>query len=393
MSDVVGKEKELLLDSPPQNRAEWEGTGGGSIEYYDGKWWRSFDLVFLVSMILALVALVLVSVFFHPEIFKDPASYWPFWVSEVSKVFLESLIGFLGGLVVVYKNVKVNYTRKIQHLFAYLLPLLFHSFLPKPSSDSGLYKPVISACWGYWFVLLAFLVVIYPIRTRIRFVSIMFSCLDRPEDRPHTLKWIVTQVVLGYVIIQSFGVFCQYMQFYNAEALNYIFVLTTGVGDGLAEPVGIRFGRHKYKTRALCSSRKFTRSLEGSACVFVVCLICCLGFYNSYENWLQCLVACLTIPLVMTLAEAFSPHTWDTPFLMLSGAGLILGITFIPLPETEQLQLIYGLSIGIGGGVVLISLLLLIIWCVRRHPIAPKVQLSLQDNEGDHPRPEKMINA
>jgi dolichol kinase len=315
---------------------------------------------------------VVLSVFFHPEIFNDPASYWPFWVSEASKVVLESLIGFLGGLVVVYKNVKVNYTRKIQHLFAYLLPLLFHSFLPKPSTDSGLYKPVISAFWGYWFVLLAFLVVIYPVRTRLRFVSIMFSCLDRPEDRPHTLKWIVTQVVLGYIIIQGFGVFCQYMGFVDAQALNYIFVLTTGVGDGLAEPVGIRFGKHKYKTRALCSSRKFTRSLEGSACVFIVCLICCVAFYNSYQNWLQCLVASLTIPIVMTLAEAFSPHTWDTPFLMLSGAALILGVTFIPLPPTPYLQLVYGLSIGIGGGVLLVSLLLLIICCVKKHPIAPK---------------------
>jgi hypothetical protein len=216
--------EEVLLQRPVQNRAEWEGTGGGSIEYYDGRWWRSFDLVFLVAMVLALVALVVVSVFFHPEIFDDPVSYWPFWVSEVSKVLLESLIGFLGGLVVVYKNVKVNYTRKIQHLFAFLLPLLFHSFLPKPSSDTGLYKPVISACWGYWFVLLAFLVVIYPVRTRVRFVSVMFSCLDRPEDRPHTLKWMVTQVVLGYVIIQGFSVFCQYMQFYDAQALNYIAV-------------------------------------------------------------------------------------------------------------------------------------------------------------------------
>jgi hypothetical protein len=34
------------------------------------------------------------------------------------------VIGGLGGLVVLKYGVKVNYTRKIQHFFAYLVPLL-----------------------------------------------------------------------------------------------------------------------------------------------------------------------------------------------------------------------------------------------------------------------------
>ena len=121
-----------------ENRAEWEGTGGGSQEYYDGKWMQSFDLVFLLSMIGALGALVALTVVYHPELFRIPKEYWPFWVSEAGKVIVESVIGFLGGLIVVYKNVKVNYTRKIQHLFAYLLPLLFQTFLPRPASDTGI---------------------------------------------------------------------------------------------------------------------------------------------------------------------------------------------------------------------------------------------------------------
>jgi hypothetical protein len=43
----------------------------------------------------------------------------------------------------------------------------------------------------------------------------------------------------------------------------------TGVGDGLAEPVGIWLGKHKYKTRSCFSPRRYTRSWEGSArCAF-----------------------------------------------------------------------------------------------------------------------------
>lgn len=30
------------------------------------------------------------------------------------------------------------------------------------------------------------------------------------------------------------------------EDMVYIFVLITGIGDGLAEPIGIYLGRHKY---------------------------------------------------------------------------------------------------------------------------------------------------
>ena len=36
-------------------------------------------------------------------------------------------------------------------------------------------------------------------------------------------------------------------------------------------------------------------------------------------NSTQVMFALVFIPILMTLAEAFSPHTWDGPFLYLSG--------------------------------------------------------------------------
>jgi len=285
--------------------------------------------------------------------------------------------------VVIYKNIKVNYTRKIQHLFAYLLPMLFHTFLPKLKSEDGIFKPILSAFWGYWFVLLAFLVVIYPVRMRIKFVSIMFSCLDRPEDRPHTLKWIVTQVVLGYIIIQTFEGYCSWSQRTTAQALSYVFVLTTGVGDGLAEPVGIAFGRNKYKTRALCSSRKFTRSLEGSSCVYIVCLICCLAFYSSWDNWFQMMIGAFTIPLAMTLAEAFSPHTFDTPFLMGSGGFLILAITYIGYPNPDlilPLTIIVAL-LGIGLNTIVLGGIIFVVVRKNQKKKIDMIQKNVNNND------------
>ena len=50
--------------------------------------------------------------------------------------------------------------------------------------------------------------------------------------------------------------------------LIWIPFLSVGLGDGLAEPVGRIWGKHKYKVRAMCTSKRYTRSLEGSAVVF-----------------------------------------------------------------------------------------------------------------------------
>ena len=54
--------------------------------------------------------------------------------------------------------------------------------------------------------LLGFLIVIKPIRESHVFVMMRFNALDRPDDRPHTLKWIV----LGDVVpgVEVLALFC-----------------------------------------------------------------------------------------------------------------------------------------------------------------------------------------
>lgn len=41
------------------------------------------------------------------------------------------------------------------------------------------------------------------------------------------------------------------------------------VGDGLAEPIGVYLGRHKYLCLQWFSKRRYLRSWEGSMCVFL----------------------------------------------------------------------------------------------------------------------------
>jgi len=126
------------------------------------------------------------------------------------------------------------------------------------------------------------------------------------------------------VIIPSIMLFV----LYGLESLILIPVLITAIGDGLAEPVGVRFGRHKYKVKALTSNRTYYRSLEGSSCVFIASLLI-VGLHYAHFSLPQFIAAMVLMPVVMTLTEAFSPHTWDSPTLFLAGYLLLFGITFI----------------------------------------------------------------
>jgi len=298
-----------------------------SKDFYSPEWWKTWDLVLLIGMGTGFCMLMVVSGIVYKELYTEMNKYYVFWLGQIAKLSFMSFVAYLGGLLVIHYQIKVNYTRKIQHFCAYLVPLLLDKIETLPPTEGA---NIVREWWGYWFVLLSFAIFVYPLRTRVRILDIMFASLDRPEDRPNTLKWITSQIVVGYTILTLFKVFFHYSGRTEAANLIFIPVIITGIGDGLAEPVGIRFGKHKYWTKGLCLDKKYTRSLEGSACVLVTGWIACAAFYRQFAGWLHFTIAFFIVPLAMTLAEAFSPHTWDTPFLLTTGCGLLWLISFLP---------------------------------------------------------------
>ena len=103
-----------------------------------------------------------------------------------------------------------------------------------------------------------------------------------------------------------------------------IIILINAIGDGLAEPVGITWGKNKYEVKALFTSNRYTRSIQGSACVFITGVIVIVLFHN-YFSPTQFIISLFAIPTVATVAEAKSPHTWDSPFIFLfTGITLLL---------------------------------------------------------------------
>ncbi len=222
------------------------------------------------------------------------------------------------GLLVKHKGVKVNYTRKINHFILFLVPVFVDRGFAYEESF-GLFA------LGSLLAISSLAIYLEPVRKKVPLISTMFLSFDRPEDRPHTLLWLSTQIAAGYLVLLP-----MIMLFYYHDLMHWIFlpILINGIGDGLAEPVGVRFGKHSYQTHALFTRKKYIRTFEGSACVFLTTVIVLALHYNYFTAG-QLVAAIVIMPPLMTLAEAFSPHTWDTPFLFLTGYLILFAISFI----------------------------------------------------------------
>ena len=153
------------------------------------------------------------------------------------------IVAYASGSLVYHKGVKVNYTRKINHFALFFIPMFLDKIFPAELSIG-------SIILGSLLAVSSLAIYIRPIRNKSRIIERMFLSFDRPEDRPNTLLWLSTQIIFGYLILIPSIV---YFISIGYGDLILIPILVNGIGDGLAEPVGVRFGRLKYKTYALFS--------------------------------------------------------------------------------------------------------------------------------------------
>lgn len=310
-----------------QNSILMPGDAAGN---YDEKWTKTFDLTFLILWLFLFVILLGWTIFFDPNLFQAR----DFFMKSGVKLFVMMVLALLGGMlcrhychvddkgyITTSKNgwFKVNYTRKIQHFAAYLVPLL-----SPPTEPLG----ILPHLWESLFVLLMFLVLIKPIREASTFFMLQFNSLDRVEDRPNTLKWIVLGNMLpGLLLITIFKqVFETYL---NLPLLASVVVFTVAIGDGFAEPVGTYLGKKKYVVPSWNLKNRYVRSYAGSACVYLFALLFLILYRGEFENPQEFWTAVILFPPVMTLAEAFAPHSMDTPIMMLVGFSLLFAICAI----------------------------------------------------------------
>jgi len=135
--------------------------------------------------------------------------------------------------------------------------------------------------------------------------SLLYEAIARPKDAPHRTLFVVVPYLATLI-----GGVASNLAFGQVAVAGY---LVTGLGDAIGEPVGTMFGKHVYEVRSL-SSVPATRSLEGSAAVFVLSAVAvvlaasvsphiALGPYGAAKV--------LAIAAASAAVEAVSPHGWD----------------------------------------------------------------------------------
>jgi phytol kinase len=147
--------------------------------------------------------------------------------------------------------------------------------------------------------------------------NMLYEAMAREKDAPHRTFFILvpyfTTLIGGLVSNMLFG---------PVAVAGY---LVTGLGDAVGEPAGTRFGKHHYRVRSL-SSVPATRSLEGSAAVFIMSAVA-LGLAVAVSQLITLtsfgLLKILVIALASTLAEAVSPHGWDNLTMQVVPTALV----------------------------------------------------------------------
>jgi phytol kinase len=198
--------------------------------------------------------------------------------------------------------------RKVNHVAGLAGGALVFGWLPEPRARASLYASSSAV------LLLVALVCSLRDRPVIR---LAFLANTRCCDVPHQAfyfwsSWLVS--VLGLLA-------CDLL--FQQVALTRTAALVVGIADGLAEPVGRRFGRHCYRVPSLVGRPSF-RSLEGSAAVLVstaVLLPACLT--SGAWGPSGVLLAGLLVGLAVTLVEAASPRGFDNLTIPVASAGLI----------------------------------------------------------------------
>jgi phytol kinase len=141
-----------------------------------------------------------------------------------------------------------------------------------------------------------------------------YDVLARPADAPHESRYII----YPYLATFTGGVLSNLIFPPAAATAGY---LIAGLGDAIGEPVGARWGKHRYKVPSYGTGKPHYRSCEGSMAVWVACIVAfSISVLLNHWDWRPFLV--ILAATVATLVEAFSPHGWDNLSSQLAGTWL-----------------------------------------------------------------------
>jgi phytol kinase len=196
-------------------------------------------------------------------------------------------IGWVIGWMRTEKNVSIPFTRKIFHFLIFTMA-------------AGL-QPAFGLSSVILFGFVAGLTILYAVLRGAGFP--FYEAIARTTDAPHSTFF----VTVPFLSTAVGGVAANIISIHYAP----IGYLITGWGDAVAEPVGLRWGRHRYKVPALDGIR-VTRSLEGSLSILIVgglvTYFWCLMTGMDPGSALKMAVVCASVG---TAVEGVSNHGLD----------------------------------------------------------------------------------
>lgn len=118
----------------------------------------------------------------------------------------------------------------------------------------------------------------------------------------------------------AFGGLIGNILFGKLAVIGYLIV---GVGDAIGEPIGTKWGRHKYKVPSLFGV-PVTRSIEGSISVAITSIIfASSGLLVLGTPFNSALILGLICGVVATLTEAISNHGLDNLTVQLIPTAIV----------------------------------------------------------------------
>ncbi len=146
---------------------------------------------------------------------------------------------------------------------------------------------------------------------------LLYEAIARERDAPHRTHFIL----VPYLATLAGGIVSSVL-FGHAAFAGF---LVTGMGDAVGEPIGARFGRHRYRVPSLRSVPS-TRSIEGSMAVFAVSAVAIGIALTGPLQTPVSLPICAHVfgmALACALLEAVSPHGWDNATLQIAPSFLV----------------------------------------------------------------------
>lgn len=194
---------------------------------------------------------------------------------------------WLAGWLRTRRRVRAPYTRKVFHFAIFTMAGVVHLVWGLPGVAT--FGAVVAAA------------VLYATLRGDGFP--FYEALARPTDAPRR-----TFFVLVPLATTALGGIVDNLLFADFALIGY---LVAGWGDAVGEPVGTRWGRHRYRVPSLAGVPA-TRSLEGSAAVLVMgCIAATLGLLVWGHPPADALLIGLACGAAGALVEAFSSHGLD----------------------------------------------------------------------------------